>query len=100
MSISYLSEGKDLAGGCLFAILLCFKHLFAVAAPVYFVYLLRRCFRGTFARGFGRLSALGVAVIATFAAAYGPFIYHGQVSACSVFQIAEVVVQCCLISVL
>ncbi|XP_048132670.1 probable dolichyl pyrophosphate Glc1Man9GlcNAc2 alpha-1,3-glucosyltransferase isoform X2 [Rhodamnia argentea] len=78
LSISYLSEGKDLAGGCLFAILLCFKHLFAVAAPVYFVYLLRRCFRGTFVRGFGRLSALGVAVIAIFAAAYGPFIYHGQ----------------------
>ncbi|KAL3739052.1 hypothetical protein ACJRO7_020451 [Eucalyptus globulus] len=78
LSISCLSEGKDLAGGCLFAILLCFKHLFAVAAPVYFVYLLRRCFRGGLARGIGRLSALGAVVVATFAAAYGPFIYHGQ----------------------
>lgn len=79
ISLSYLEEGRDLMGGFLFAALLCFKHLFAVAAPVYFVYLLRHYCRGGFVRGFGRLSTMGAVVVAVFAAAYGPFIYHGQV---------------------
>ncbi|KAL9456919.1 hypothetical protein AB3S75_006035 [Citrus x aurantiifolia] len=79
LSISFLQEGKDLMGGFLFAVLLCFKHLFAVAAPVYFVYLLRHyCWKGL-VRGFSRLSVLGAVVVAVFAAAYGPFLYHGQI---------------------
>jgi alpha-1,3-glucosyltransferase len=79
MSISYLMEGRDLMGGFIFAVLLCFKHLFAVAAPVYFVYLLRHyCWKG-FVKGFWRISVLGAVVVAVFAAAYGPFVYHGQV---------------------
>lgn len=79
LSISYLQEGRDLMGGFFFAVLLCFKHLFAVAAPVYFVYLLRHyCWKG-FLRGFGRLTSMGVVVMVVFAAAYGPFLYHGQV---------------------
>lgn len=78
MSISYLEEGRDLMGGFIFAVLLCFKHLFAVAAPVYFVYLLRHYCCGGFARGFRRLSVLGTVVVAVFAAAYAPFVYHGQ----------------------
>jgi alpha-1,3-glucosyltransferase len=40
MSLSYLEEGRDLMGGFVFAVLLCFKHLFAVVGPVYFVELL------------------------------------------------------------
>lgn len=79
LSISFLQEGRDLIGGFLFAVLLCFKHLFAVAAPVYFVYLLRHyCWKGL-VRGFGRLSLMGAVVVAVFAAAYGPFLYHGKV---------------------
>jgi alpha-1,3-glucosyltransferase len=79
MSISYLMEGRDLMGGFIFAVLLCFKHLFAVAAPVYFVYLLRHyCWKG-FVKGFWRISVLGAVVVAVFAAAYGPFVYLGQV---------------------
>lgn len=79
LSISYLQEGRDLMGGFVFAVLLCFKHLFAVAAPVYFVYLLRHyCWKGL-VKGFGRLSVMGAVVVAVFAAAYGPFVYHGQV---------------------
>uniref|UniRef100_A0A9I9DRU6 Alpha-1,3-glucosyltransferase n=1 Tax=Cucumis melo TaxID=3656 RepID=A0A9I9DRU6_CUCME len=78
ISLSYLEEGRDLMGGFVFAVLLCFKHLFAVAAPVYFVYLLRHYCRGGFVRGFGRLTIMGSVVVAVFAAAYGPFIYHGQ----------------------
>ena len=66
-------------GGFAFVVLLCFKHLFAVAAPVYFVYLLRHyCWRGL-VRGFGQLLIMGAVVAAVFAAAYGPFVYQGQV---------------------
>ncbi|GAB4862007.1 hypothetical protein Ancab_037261 [Ancistrocladus abbreviatus] len=78
MSISALEEGKDLRGGFIFAGLLCFKHLFAVAGPVYFVYLLRHYCRGGLFRGFGRLLVMGMAVMLVFAAAFGPFVYHGQ----------------------
>ncbi|XP_065847505.1 dolichyl pyrophosphate Glc1Man9GlcNAc2 alpha-1,3-glucosyltransferase [Euphorbia lathyris] len=79
LSISYLQEGRDLMGGFTFAALLCFKHLFAVAAPVYFVYLLRHyCWQGML-RGFGRLLMMGAVVIVVFTAAYGPFVYHGQI---------------------
>jgi hypothetical protein len=34
-------QGRDLLGGIAFAALLCFKHLFLLAAPLFFVYLLR-----------------------------------------------------------
>ncbi|KAF2291979.1 hypothetical protein GH714_000002 [Hevea brasiliensis] len=75
----YLQEGRDLMGGFFFAILLCFKHLFAVAAPVYFVYLLRHyCWKGLL-RGFWQLISMGIVVMVVFAAAYGPFLYHGQI---------------------
>lgn len=66
-------------GGFFFAVLLCFKHLFAVAAPVYFVYLLRHYCWGRLVRGFGRLSLMGAVVAAIFSAAYLPFLFHGQV---------------------
>ncbi|KAM7471999.1 hypothetical protein LguiA_010182 [Lonicera macranthoides] len=80
VSLGCLEEGKDLMGGFVFAVLLCFKHLFAVAAPVYFVYLFRHyCCRGGFLKGVGRLVAMGVVVVAVFATAYGPFVYHGQI---------------------
>ncbi|XP_031110481.1 probable dolichyl pyrophosphate Glc1Man9GlcNAc2 alpha-1,3-glucosyltransferase [Ipomoea triloba] len=79
LSLSALEEGRDLLGGFLFAILLCFKHLFAVAAPVYFVYLLRHYCRGGLFKGFGRLVLMGSVVVAVFAAAFGPFIYYGQI---------------------
>lgn len=82
LSISYLEEGKDLTGGFIFAILLCFKHLFAVAAPVYFVYLFRHYCRGGLVKGFGRLVLMGSVVLTVFAMAYGPFWYYGQVNDC------------------
>ncbi|KAL3833028.1 hypothetical protein ACJIZ3_007764 [Penstemon smallii] len=79
LSISYLEEGRDLMGGFVFAVLLCFKHLFAVAAPVYFVYLFRHYCRGGVVKGFGRLVLMGSAVLVVFAAAYGPFLYYGEI---------------------
>lgn len=79
ISLSYLEEGRDLLGGFVFAVLLCFKHLFAVAAPVYFVYLLRHYCRGGIVRGSSRLLIMGGMVAAVFASAFGPFFYFGQV---------------------
>ncbi|XP_051132385.1 probable dolichyl pyrophosphate Glc1Man9GlcNAc2 alpha-1,3-glucosyltransferase [Andrographis paniculata] len=78
LSISFLEEGRDLMGGFIFAVLLCFKHLFAVAAPVYVVYLFRHYCRGGLVKGFSRLVLMGSVVLAVLAAAYGPFVYHGQ----------------------
>lgn len=72
-------------GGFIFAVLLCFKHLFAVAGPVYFVYLFRHYCRGGLVKGFGRLVLMGSAVLMVFAAAYGPFLYYGQVNFCLIF---------------
>lgn len=79
ISLSALENGEDLLGGFAFAVLLCFKHLFAVAAPVYFVYLLRHYCRGGLVKGLGRLVVMGSVVVAVFAAAYGPFVYNGQI---------------------
>ncbi|CAI9102092.1 OLC1v1000298C1 [Oldenlandia corymbosa var. corymbosa] len=79
LSLAALEEGNDLMGGFLFAVLLCFKHLFAVAAPVYFVYLLRHYCKGGLIKGFGRLVMMGSVVVVVFAAAYGPFLYYGQI---------------------
>ncbi|XP_056689342.1 probable dolichyl pyrophosphate Glc1Man9GlcNAc2 alpha-1,3-glucosyltransferase [Spinacia oleracea] len=62
-----------------FAVLLCCKHLFAVVAPVYFVYLLRHYCRGGLFKGFGRLLLMGMAVVVVFVAAFWPFVYHDQV---------------------
>ncbi|KAK6920412.1 Glycosyl transferase, ALG6/ALG8 [Dillenia turbinata] len=79
LSLSFLEEGRDLMGGFLFAILLCFKHLFAVAAPLYFVYLLRHyCWNGSngYFKGILRLLSMGSVVAAVFAAAFTPFLYH------------------------
>ncbi|KAJ4799872.1 hypothetical protein LUZ62_051118 [Rhynchospora pubera] len=79
LSLGFLEEGKDLAGGFVFAVLLCSKHLFLVAAPLYFVYLLRHYCKGGFFRGFSRLVIMGIAVAAVFVASFGPFVYYGQI---------------------
>lgn len=78
LSIWALLEERDLLGGFFFAVLLCFKHLFAVAAPVYFVYLLRHYCRGGLSKGLSRLLVMGLLVISVFVVAFGPFVYHGQ----------------------
>jgi alpha-1,3-glucosyltransferase len=100
-SISFIQRGQDLKGAVLFAVLLCSKHIFVYAAPVYFVYLLRHycCdedpdqqnFKGWEqfkqrpnkpARIFSlaRFALLGSFVVAVFAVAFGPFVYWGQLS--------------------
>ncbi|CAN6486854.1 unnamed protein product [Victoria cruziana] len=82
ISLSFLEDGnRDLLGGFFFAVLICFKHLFLVASPVYFVYLLRHyCWFGTGSFGgfLKRLFIMGTVVLAVFLVAFGPFLYHGQ----------------------
>lgn len=81
LSLYFLEQGRDLAGGLVFAALLCSKHLFLVAAPVYFVYLFRHfCCGRSVVRGVGRLVLMGAAVAIVFIAAFAPFVYYGQVS--------------------
>lgn len=80
LSLALLSEGRDLEGGLAFAVLICSKHLFAVAAPVYFVYLLRHyCSGRGIWRDLGRFLKMGAVVGVVAAVSFGPFLYHGQV---------------------
>jgi alpha-1,3-glucosyltransferase len=98
-SISYIQRGQDLPGAVLFAILLCTKHIFIYASPVYFVYLLRHycchvleqgAFEGqeqvkqgpnkaTHIFSPAHFALLGSLVVIVFAIAFGPFVYWGQV---------------------
>ncbi|KAF9605824.1 hypothetical protein IFM89_018649, partial [Coptis chinensis] len=67
---------EEICRGVLF---LCLKHLFVMAAPVYFVYLLRHYCRGGFFRGFGWFLMMGVAVGMVFVLAFAPFLYYKQI---------------------
>ncbi|CAA7403810.1 unnamed protein product [Spirodela intermedia] len=79
LSLALLTEGRDLEGGLAFAVLICSKHLFAVAAPVYFVYLLRHyCSGRGIWRDLGRFLKMGAVVGVVAAVSFGPFLYHGQ----------------------
>ncbi|KAJ1932737.1 glycosyl transferase [Kickxella alabastrina] len=78
-------EGRDLLSGIVFAVLLCFKHIFMYIAPAYFVYLLRHycaVYRPRWRLDVGasaaRLMALAVAVVLVFGVALGPFVALGQ----------------------
>lgn len=70
-----------LLSGILFAILLCFKHIYLYLAPAYFVYLLRvYCLSRTnvFRPQILNTVKLGFGVLSVFAVAFGPFVYWGQ----------------------
>lgn len=73
-----------LLSGVLFAILLCFKHIYLYLAPAYFVYLLRAyCLQDRpsfpyFRIRFLNCIKLGVGIIGIFASAFGPFALWGQ----------------------
>jgi alpha-1,3-glucosyltransferase len=71
-----------LLSGYIFAALLCFKHIYLYLAPAYFVYLLRAyCLspRSMFRIQFANCIKLGLGIIVIFAAAFGPFVYWGQI---------------------
>ena len=70
-----------LYGGILFAMLLCFKHIYLYLAPAYFVYLLRvYCLdpKSVLRPRFVNTAKLGTSVVGILAAAFGPFIMLGQ----------------------
>ncbi|KAK9236128.1 glycosyl transferase [Lipomyces kononenkoae] len=87
-SLVAMKQQRFLLGAVLFAILLCFKHIFLYLAPAYFAYLLRiYCLDlGTFSiKSFMRVIrwknsiCLASSVIAVALVAFGPFIYLGQI---------------------
>lgn len=74
-------QSTMLWGGILFAVLLCFKHIYLYLAPAYFVYLLRAyCLspKSIFRIRFQNCLKLVSGLVATFGAAFGPFWYWGQ----------------------
>ncbi|KIJ20154.1 glycosyltransferase family 57 protein [Paxillus involutus ATCC 200175] len=78
-SILMARDGRKLASGVLFAVLLNFKHIYMYLAPAYFVYLLRSyCMSPSGDILPTRFLSLANAVILVFAASLGPFILMGQ----------------------
>ncbi|QVM13210.1 glycosyl transferase [Coccidioides posadasii str. Silveira] len=72
-----------LYGGVTFAILLCLKHIYLYLSLAYFVYLLRAyCLdpKSVFRPRFGNIIKLGIGITSVFAAAFGPFVYWGQLN--------------------
>lgn len=82
-SIVAARNNQLLLSGTLFAVLLCFKHIYLYLAPAYFVYLLRvyvLTAKSIFAIQFTNAVKLGCTVVGIFFVAFYPFIYFGQLS--------------------
>lgn len=76
------TKGGLLWSGLVFAALLCMKHIYLYLAPAYFVFLLRAyCLspRSIFSIQVLNCIKLGAGIGAIFAAAFGPFVYMGQI---------------------
>lgn len=74
-------QSTMLLSGTLFALLLCFKHIYLYLAPAYFVYLLRvYCLQpnNVFRPQIINTIKLGVSIVAIFGAVLGPFASWGQ----------------------
>lgn len=75
-------QSTMLFGGILFALLLCFKHIYLYLAPAYFVYLLRAyCLshRSILQIRFSNSLRLGLGLLGVFGLAFGPFWYWNQI---------------------
>ncbi|CAN6674576.1 dolichyl pyrophosphate Glc1Man9GlcNAc2 alpha-1,3-glucosyltransferase [Trichomonascus vanleenenianus] len=77
-SIIAAQQGRLLLSGALFAILLCFKHIYLYLAPAYFVYLLRAYILPGYRLNFVNGIKLGSVVVGVFAVAFAPFVYYGE----------------------
>lgn len=78
-SITAAMANRLLLSGFLFAVLLCFKHIYLYLAPAYFGYLLRAyIFKNNRLDLYAGIK-LGSAVIGPFAVAIGPFVYYDQI---------------------
>lgn len=74
-------QSTMLYSGILFAVLLCFKHIYLYLAPAYFVYLLRAyCLdpKSVFRPRFLNAIKLGISILVISVAAFGPFILADQ----------------------
>lgn len=74
-------QSTTLLSGLTFAALLCFKHIYLYLAPAYFVYLLRvycGSQKSILRIRFGNCAKLAAGLILIFGAAFGPFVYFGQ----------------------
>ncbi|EWC47007.1 dolichyl pyrophosphate Glc1Man9GlcNAc2 alpha-1,3-glucosyltransferase [Drechslerella stenobrocha 248] len=80
-SLSDALTDNLLRSGILFAVLLCFKHIYLYIAPAYFAYLLRRYCLGENLLDIQIVNCLklGSAIGAIFAAAFGYFTAIGQI---------------------
>ncbi|KAF7433175.1 glycosyl transferase [Pleurotus ostreatus] len=79
-SILMAREGRKLASGIIFAVLLNFKHIYMYLAPAYFVFLLRSfCISPSGQVQIKNFLSLANAVIAVFLLSLGPFVLLGQV---------------------
>lgn len=75
------NESTTLLSGILFAVLLCFKHIYLYLAPAYFIYLLRiYCLspKNVFRPQYLNTIKLGISIVAVFGIALGPFLAWGQ----------------------
>ncbi|KAJ5083536.1 hypothetical protein N7456_012963 [Penicillium angulare] len=82
LSIVLAREQYKLLSGIIFAVLLCFKHIYFYLSLAYFVYLLRSyCLdpKNFLRPRFGNIIKLGVCVVGVFAIAFGPFVQWGQI---------------------
>ncbi|KAF5393604.1 hypothetical protein D9757_000121 [Collybiopsis confluens] len=78
-SILMARNGRKLASGILFAILLNFKHIYMYLAPAYFIYLLRSfCLSPSGNFEIKNFLSLANAVIAVFVLSLAPFALMGQ----------------------
>ncbi|OAG44541.1 hypothetical protein AYO21_01031 [Fonsecaea monophora] len=74
-------ESTLLLSGVLFALLLCFKHIYLYLAPAYFVYLLRvYCLnpKNMFQPRLANTFKLGASIVGIFGSVFGPFAAWGQ----------------------
>uniref|UniRef100_A0A7S0P5N8 Alpha-1,3-glucosyltransferase n=1 Tax=Calcidiscus leptoporus TaxID=127549 RepID=A0A7S0P5N8_9EUKA len=83
LSLSQIRAERPLCAAALYTLVLNMKHLFLFAAPLYFIYLLRRFVlrfpaSTTYALAARRLLVIGSLVMAIFALSFGPFAYHKQ----------------------
>ncbi len=81
VAILFVQQRKTrVLGAALFAVLLCFKHIFLYISTAFFVYLLRvHVFPQSLWKPHLRnLLHLGLVVVAVFGAAFAPFIWLGQ----------------------
>lgn len=75
-------QSTTLLSGLTFAVLLCFKHIYLYLAPAYIVYLLRMyCLshKSILRIRFGNCVKLITGLGLTLGAAFGPFLYLGQI---------------------